>query len=380
MSPPIITMRNARSSMSPIAGCVLKRGSASLPTAVGSPPARTAPSILRRQSQSQSCSPPGRVSPRTQRDPSNGEIEHPSHVENLPYDRLRERHITDHQRLFRRTRLKIGDQKPSTIATDQRLAAFRTGATDLDLLALYFQYGRYLLIASSRPGSQAANLQGIWNDRVRPPWSSNWTTNINTEMNYWPAEVTNLAECHQPLFELITDLSVAGRRTAHDYYGARGWTAHHNVDLWRSSWPVGGGTGNPVWTCWPMSGVWMCQHLWEHYAYTGDRAFLADRGYPAMKGAARFALDFLIEGPEGRLVTCPSTSPENQFRTSDGAAVAVSAASTMDVWLIRDLFDNCIAATTELGVDEEFADELRSVLQKLWRPRIAPDGRLQEWQ
>ncbi|HEX3814182.1 MAG TPA: glycoside hydrolase family 95 protein [Mycobacteriales bacterium] len=294
------------------------------------------------------------------------------------YPELRDRHVADHQELFRRVRLDLGgasDRRP----TDRRIAAVRAGTSDPGLVALYFQYGRYLLISSSRPGSQAANLQGIWNDQVRPPWSSNWTTNINTEMNYWPAEVTNLAECHEPMFDLVEELAVAGQRTARDWYGARGWVVHHNTDVWRSSWPVGGGTGDPVWTCWPMAGVWMCQHLWEHYAFTGDRGFLAGRAYPVLRDAATFVLDFLVEDGSGHLVTCPSTSPENLFLTADGTRAAVSAASTLDMWLIRDLFTHCIAAAAVLDRDAEFAAELARTLDRLWVPQIAPDGRLQEW-
>ena len=227
-----------------------------------------------------------------------------------PYDVLKERHRKDYQGLYNRVFLDLGTDDAAKLPTDQRLEAVKAGGDDPSLAALMFQYGRYLLISSSRPGTQPANLQGIWNREMRPPWSSNYTTNINTEMNYWPAEVCNLAECHEPLFAMVEELQVTGSRTARAHYGARGWTVHHNVDLWRLSSPVGGSAG---WAFWPMAGVWLCRHLWEHYLFGGDRDFLRDRAYPAMKGAALFCLDWLVEDGKGHLTTCPSTSPENAF-------------------------------------------------------------------
>jgi alpha-L-fucosidase 2 len=264
------------------------------------------------------------------------------------------------------------------VPTDERLRALRAGASDEGLCALLFHYGRYLWMASSRPGNEAANLQGIWNDQVRPPWSCNWTTNINAEMNYWHAETTNLAECHEPLIDLVTDLSRAGESTAKELYGCRGWVAHHNVDLWRSTWPTGDQEAHPYWVNWQMGGSWLCQHLWEHYAFSEDRSYLA-RVYPVMREAALFMLDYLVSGPDGRLVTCPSTSPENSFRAPDGTEAAVSAASTMDIWLTRDLFRHCSAASEILGSDEELRAELTSALAMLREPQVTADGRLQEW-
>ena len=296
----------------------------------------------------------------------------------VPYADLRAQHVADYRQLFDRVQLDLGAGQ-SELNTDDRLAATRAGAIDPALIALFFQYGRYLLISSSRPGTQPANLQGIWNEHVRPPWSSNWTVNINTQMNYWPAEVTNLAECHEPMLDLVEDLSTAGRETAHAHYRAGGWTAHHNVDLWRSTWPVGAKSGNPVWSCWPMAGAWLCQHMWERYAFSGDRDYLAKRAYPVMRGAAEFILDFLVEDRTDRLVTCPSTSPENLFLTSEGTPAGVSAAATMDAWLIRDLFQHCISAADELTIDGEFAQRLRETLTRLWAPDITRDGRLAEW-
>ena len=262
--------------------------------------------------------------------------------------------------------------------TDQRVRTF--GANDPGLVALHFHYGRYLLIASSRPGGQPPNLQGLWNDEVRAPWSSNYTININTEMNLWPAEVTNLAECHEPLFDLIRGLAVNGQKTARTNYGCGGWVAHHNTDVWRQSAPVGDfGHGDSTWALWPMSGPWLCQHLWQHYEFGGDLAFLRETAYPLMKGAAEFCLDFLIDDGQGHLVTAPSTSPENQLVAPDGTHSAVSMASSMDLELMHDLFSHCIAATKILNVDEPFRTRLQEALSKLYPLQIAPDGRLQEW-
>ena len=296
-----------------------------------------------------------------------------------PYTAARRDHIADYQALFQRVALNLGSGAGPDLPTDERIRCY-AAAPDPALVALLFQYGRYLLIASSRPGSQPANLQGIWNDELRPPWSSNFTININTQMNYWPAESTNLAECHAPLFDFIGELSTNGRRTAQTNYAARGWVAHHNADLWRQSAPVGAfGAGDPVWACWPMAGPWLCQHLWEHFAFGGDQLFLADCAYPLMKGAAEFCLDWLIEH-DGVLVTAPATSPENKFTTPDGQRAAVSAATTMDIALIRDLFTNCIEAAAILGVEQEFSATLQSALARLQPYQIGQHGQLQEWQ
>lgn len=231
-------------------------------------------------------------------------------------------------------------------------------------------------MASSRPGSQPANLQGIWNHQVEPPWHSDYTININTEMNYWPAEVCNLSECHEPLFDMLTDLSDTGRRTARILYGARGWTAHHNVDIWRTSTPT---SGDASWAFWPMGGVWLTSHLWEHYQFTGDQRFLEERAYPIMKEAGLFCLDWLVEGPDGYLVTIPSTSPENKFLTDAGEARSISMASTMDMTLIRELFSRCIEAAKQLNLDQSLVSEWGEALDKLYPFRIGSEGQLLEW-
>ena len=295
-----------------------------------------------------------------------------------PYEVIRARHVHDHAALFDRCWLQLGQPGRDEVPTDERLRALREGNGDEGLSALLFHYGRYLLIASSRPGTEPANLQGIWNDQVRPPWSCNWTTNINTQMNYWHAETTNLAECHEPLMDLVADLACAGVNTAQDFYGCRGWAAHHNVDLWRSTWPTGDQSAHPYWVNWQMGGPWLCQHLWEHYAFSESLSVL-ERIYPVFRGSAMFLLDYLTQGPDGKLVTCPSTSPENSFLTPDGIEAAVSAASTMDIWLTRDLFRHCVIASETLGLDEELRGNLTSALAVLREPHVAPDGRLQEW-
>jgi alpha-L-fucosidase 2 len=295
------------------------------------------------------------------------------------YDELRQVHIADYTRLFDRVTLDLGTTAAARRPTDERIRDWKE-SDDPQLVTLLFQYGRYLLIASSRPGTQPANLQGIWNDQVRPPWSSNWTLNINAEMNYWPAEVTNLAECHEPLFDLINDLSVAGRTTAETNYGCRGWVAHHNADLWRQTAPPGEyGHGDAVWAQWPMGGAWLCQHLWEHYTFGGDETFLRDRAYPSMRGAAEFCLDWLIENGQGHLMTSPSTSPENKFTIPDGQTAAVSMASTMDIAIIWDLFTNCIEAARLLNVDDDFRGRLEAARSRLYPPQIGRLGQLQEW-
>jgi len=294
------------------------------------------------------------------------------------YTDIRNRHVEDHGKLFGRVSLHLGESKaPVDMPTDRRIAEY--GSSDPGLVELLFHYGRYLLIASSRPGTTPANLQGIWNEETRAPWSSNYTLNINAEMNYWPAETCNMAELHEPLIDFIGRLAENGKKTAETNYGARGWVAHHNSDLWGKTAPVGDfGDGDPVWAFWPMGGVWLTQHLWEHYAFSGDEAYLRHTAYPIMKEAALFCLDWLIEDQDGYRITSPSTSPEHKFRVGDKHR-AVSAATTMDISLIGELFDNCIMAAERLKVDKEFAMTLVERKQRLLPLQIGKQGQLQEW-
>lgn len=296
----------------------------------------------------------------------------------LSFSALRDRHTSDHRRLFDRVSLSLGPDRASSQPTDERVKNFPT-APDPSLLALYFQFGRYLLIASSRPGSQPANLQGIWNYQVQPPWSSNWTANINIEMNYWPAESCNLGECAEPLFNLVHDLSHTGARAARETYDLPGWVSHHNIDLWRAANPVGMGVGQPTWANWCMSGPWLCAHLYEHYRFTRDRHFLRTRAYPLMKGSAEFCLAWLIPDGKGRLTTCPSESTENNFLAPDGKPAFTSAGCTMDMALIRELFTNCIDSAKELGIDSDFAAKLAGAREILIPYQIGRWDQLQEW-
>ena len=286
------------------------------------------------------------------------------------YADLRAAHIAEHQRLFRRVDLDLGASKAARLPTDERLLAFGKGG-DAQLAALYFQYGRYLLISSSRPGDQPANLQGVWNHHMEPPWGSKYTININTEMNYWPAETTNLAECHEPLFKMVEDLTQTGSHTAQVHYGARGWVAHHNTDLWRATAPIDG----PTWGMWPMGGAWLSLHLWQHYVFNPDQAFLA-RAYPAMRGAAQFFLDTLVPDPKhGYLVNNPSLSPENEHPYG----ASVTAGPTMDAQILRDLFAACIRAAEILGVDSELRERFAATRARLPPNQIGAQGQLQEW-
>ena len=292
------------------------------------------------------------------------------------YAKLRRDHVAEHQRLFRRVELHLGDAGTNTLPTDERLAAMKAGAEDPQLMALYFQFGRYLLISSSRPGTLPANLQGLWADGLKPPWNSDYHININIQMNYWPAEVGNLAECHEPFFDLIDALRPRGRITAKTTYGCGGFVAHHTTDAWHFTAPI----GKPVYGMWPMGAAWSCQHLWEHFAFGKDRKFLAGRAYPIMKEAAEFFVDYLVEHPKtGALVSGPSTSPENRFRTADGQVASLTMGPTMDSQIIYDLFTNTIAASRILDIDQPFREKLEAMRRRLPPMRIGNDGRLMEW-
>lgn len=296
-------------------------------------------------------------------------------IKDKSYEEMYLNHINEYTELFKRVEFTLGQDQTNELPTDERLQKVINGEEDLSLVSLYFQYGRYLLIASSREGSQPANLQGIWNEDLRPAWSSNYTTNINVEMNYWPAEVCNLSECHEPLFRMIKEVSENGKETAKKRYGCRGWAVNHNVDLWRQAAPAG---GSSEWAYWPMAGVWLCSHLWEHYEFTQDKNFL-EEAYPLMKGAATFLLDWLIKDENGYLVTCPSISPENNFLTREGEKCSPSIASTMDMSLSRNLFTNCIKASIILNEDDGFRKELEEAKEKLYPYKIGKHGQLQEW-
>ncbi len=296
------------------------------------------------------------------------------------FSRLLEDHVRDYRSLFGRVTLDLGPASDrSKLPTDQRIRRYAEGG-DERLAATYFQFGRYLMIAGSRPGTQPLNLQGIWNPHLLPPWYSAYTVNINTEMNYWPAETTNLSECHEPLLRMIEELSLDGRKVAREVYGRAGWVSHHNTTIWRDAQPV---DGNARACFWPLSAGWFCEHLWDHYQFTGDTQFL-QKAYPVMKSAAEFLLEWLVEDEKGRLVTPVSTSPENEFvYTEPGSGArkraAVSQGSTMDIAIIRELFTNCVEASRILRVDAAFRQILEEKTTRLLPYQVGAKGQLQEW-
>jgi len=304
------------------------------------------------------------------------------HALQKSYQQVKEGHIAAHGHFFNRVTFQLQDTVDHAIhhklPSDVRLKLYSYGNYDPALEAFFFQYGRYLLISASDPAGAPANLQGIWNKEFRAPWSSNYTININTQMNYWPAESGNLSELHRPLLNFIGNLSQTGQRTAQEYYRAKGWVAHHNSDIWALSNAVGNiGGGDPLWANWYMGAAWLSQHLWEHYAFSRDQKFLKEEAYPIMKKAALFCVDWLIE-KDGYLITSPSTTPENLFY-HDGKQVSVSEATTMDMAIIRDLFGNVIEAARILNHDKKFATMLSQKLDKLYPYRIGKKGQLQEW-
>ena len=293
------------------------------------------------------------------------------------YKELKENHIIDYSSLFKRVDICI-DENPEKerLPTDQRIKAFNEN-DDHNLAALCFQYGRYLMISGSRGNGQPLNLQGLWNKDIIPAWNSAYTININTEMNYWPTELTNLSECHQPLFRLIKEAAVNGQQVARNMYGNRGWVSHHNVDIWRHAGPI---DNLAVYSYWPMSSGWFCSHLWEHYLFTKDIEFLKNEAYPIMKGAAEFYLDWLIENEKGYWVTPIATSPENGFTSPTGNWSSISMGSTMDMAIIKELFSRVLKAAQILELDEDFQQEISSKLTNLLPYKIGSKGQLQEWQ
>jgi alpha-L-fucosidase 2 len=284
------------------------------------------------------------------------------------YEKIRTDHQADHRRLFRRVEIDLGGGASANLPTNERLNQYQA-EPDADLVRLLYQYGRYLLIASSRPGGQPANLQGLWNADIRPAWDSKYTININTEMNYWPAEQANLSECHEPLFDMLDDLAVTGAEVARDFYGARGWVVHHNTDGWRGAAPINKSNHG----IWPTGGAWLCAHLWEHYLFTGDTEFLRRRAYPLMKGASEFFLDYLVEDPvfgKGWLISGPSNSPER------GGLVM---APTMDHQIIRQLFRTTAVAAGLLECDKALANQLETTAGKIAPNQVGSEGQLKEW-
>jgi alpha-L-fucosidase 2 len=301
------------------------------------------------------------------------------------YPQLMNGHVSDYTSLFNRVSLNLGSDTSASLPTDERLKVYTLhgGNRDPQLTTLLYQYGRYLMISGSRKGGPAMNLQGLWNKEMQPPWGSNYTININTEMNYWPSETANLSDCGSPLFDFIGQLAQHGRVTAAVNYGAKGWTAHHNSDIWGMTNPAGGidfsdPGGNPKWAIWPMGGAWLSRHLWEHYQFTGDKKML-QQVYPDLKGAALFMLDWLVKNNDGQWVTSPSTTPENNFMVNGRREGSVSIATTMDLAIIHDLFNNTIQAAAVLQQDEALVARIKQTMKEMYPFHTGQYGQLQEW-
>ncbi|MUT66925.1 glycoside hydrolase N-terminal domain-containing protein [Paenibacillus sp. NEAU-GSW1] len=313
-------------------------------------------------------------------DPESETLHQAKQAASIPYEQLKERHIADFRSLSTRVSLKLSSRDSDRsdldqLSTDERLKRIQDGGDDPAFIALYYEFGRYLLISSSRPGSLAANLQGIWNEHFLPPWDSKYTININAQMNYWCAESANLAECHEPLFELIERMREPGARTAKMMYGCEGFVAHHNTDIWGDTAP------QDIWlpaSYWPMGAAWLCLHLWEHYEYGLDRDFLA-RAYPTLKEAAAFFVDFLVETENGFVVTSPSVSPENIYRLPNGETGALCIGPSMDSQILFELFTACIEAANTLDADPELRITWQSLKERLPQPAIGKNGQIQEW-
>lgn len=289
-------------------------------------------------------------------------------------------HKQDFSKYMKRVALDLGPSPQQSYPIDQRLKRFAAGETDNGLITLYFQFGRYLMVSGSRTNEAPLNLQGIWNEQVRPPWSSNYTININTEMNYWPVESTNLSEFHAPLLTFLKKLSENGKSTAKNFYGVNGWVAHHNTDIWAMSNPVGDfGKGDPVWANWTMGGTWLSTHLWEHFLFTNDTLYLKKEAYPIMKEAARFCLEFLIKDKNGNLLTAPATSPENMYVNDKGFRGSVLYGGAADLAMIREIFKQVMDAAKLLKTDPLFAQQIADAYQKLYPYQVGKKGNLQEW-
>lgn len=299
-------------------------------------------------------------------------------VASKPYRDLVRDHVAEHRRLYRRVHLDLGGDKAAERPTDVRLAEFEAGNADPNLIALYFQFGRYLMISSSRPGSMAANLQGLWADGYKPPWNADYHININIQMNYWPAESCNLSECHEPFFDLVEALIPHGRVTARTMFDCDGFVVGHTTDAWANSWLF----GKPRYGMWVTGPAWCLRQFWEHWLYTNDRQFLEERAYPAIKEAAEFFVDFLVRDPvTGKLVSGPTTSPENNIKAPDGSRGALSMGPAMDQQIIFELFTHCIQASEILQKDSAFRQKLTELRAELAAPvKIGHDGRVLEWQ
>nr|WP_315172548.1 glycoside hydrolase family 95 protein [uncultured Flavobacterium sp.] len=299
----------------------------------------------------------------------------------ISFDKLKNFHIADYQKFYNRVSLYLGNTKAPDLPTDERLLRYADGAEDKNLEILYFNYGRYLLISSSRTLGVPANLQGLWNPYLNPPWSSNYTMNINLEENYWLAENCNLSEMHLPLLSFIKNLSVTGKVTAKTFYGINeGWAAAHNSDIWAMSNPVGQfGKEDPMWACWPLAGAWLSTHIWEHFVFTQDKEYLKKEGYPLMKGAAQFCKAWLVSDKKGNLITSPATSPENQYKLENGFVGATLYGGTADLAMIRECFDKTIKASKVLNIDADFRAQLERDLARLYPYQIGQKGNLQEW-
>ncbi|MFC3745910.1 glycoside hydrolase N-terminal domain-containing protein [Paenibacillus sp. GCM10012306] len=310
-------------------------------------------------------------------DPEAEALRRAKEAETLGYKSLKERHTADMGALMGRVSLRLGESGSAaeSLPTDARLEQVSQGKLDLGLIGLYFQFGRYLLVASSRPGSLPATLQGLWNDQFLPPWDSKYTININTQMNYWLAEPGNLAECHEPLFDMIERMRVSGRVTAKEMYGCRGFVAHHNTDIWADTAPQDHYVPATYWT---MGAAWLCLHLWEHYEY-GQKQSSLEQAYPVLREAAEFFEDFLTEQPDGRVVTNPSVSPENSYLLPDGTEGILCIGASMDSQILHELFSACIQAADILGMDTDFRERLTTLRAKLPQPEIGKHGGLLEW-